>query len=128
MNEKFKWIVVYGGLGWGIPFALCMLVLRWIEYKPMLFGSSMILLFVSIVGGLLWGVVMYQPNIQKETCKFFNPKYWKSLFYLFIILVIYAGVYRFLLVPHHTGLGSLIFILLIIFGVIFQKKIIINNK
>ena len=41
MKEEFKYIFLYGGLGWGVPFAFLMYIVREIEGKPMAFDVDL---------------------------------------------------------------------------------------
>lgn len=69
MNEKFKWIFLYGGLGWGIPFACLLSVIRETQDKPIAFGSFPIFVAVCIFAGMIFGFLMTQlsKNAQRRT-------------------------------------------------------------
>lgn len=67
MSENFKWIFLYGGLGWGLTMATFMSVLRWIEFKPPAFDSLPIFFLVCVVCGMLWG--FFTNKLDKETQK-----------------------------------------------------------
>lgn len=49
---KHHRIFLYGGLGWGVPFAVFISILRWIENKPVAFGSLSIFFMISIISGI----------------------------------------------------------------------------
>lgn len=56
MNEKFKWILVRGGLCFGLSFALISYVWQvHIKKETIPFGSVGGLVFISIIMGLAWG-------------------------------------------------------------------------
>ena len=60
MNEKFKWILVRGGLYFGLSFALISYVWQvHIKKDTIPFGSGGGLVFISIIMGLAWGAAMY---------------------------------------------------------------------
>ena len=60
MNEKFKWILVRGGLYFGLSFALISYVWQvHIKEDTIPFGSGGGLVFISIIMGLAWGAIMY---------------------------------------------------------------------
>ena len=60
MNEKFKWILVRGGLCFGLSFALISYVWQvHIKEDTIPFGSGGGLVFISIIMGLAWGAIMY---------------------------------------------------------------------
>ena len=60
MNEKFKWILVRGGLCFGLSFALISYVWQvHIREDTIPFGSGGGLVFISIIMGLAWGAIMY---------------------------------------------------------------------
>ena len=99
MNQKLNWIVIKGGLGWGIPFALFFAILRWIENKPMAFGSPLVLLLVSIVGGMFWGALTYKICAKNPQQDFSLFNVLRSMLYLVIALLIYAISFHYVLVP-----------------------------
>ena len=99
MNQKLNWILMKGGLGWGIPFALLFSALRWIENQPIAFGSYLVLLLVSIVGGMFWGALTYKTcdkNLQQD---FSFIDFFRSMGYLLIALCLYGVLFRYVLVP-----------------------------
>jgi len=60
MNEKFKWILIRGGLCFGLSFALISYVWQvHIKEDTIPFGSGGGLVFISIIMGLAWGAIMY---------------------------------------------------------------------
>ena len=60
MNEKFKWILVRGGLCFGLSFALISYVWQvHIKEDTIPFGSGGGLVFISLIMWLAWGAAMY---------------------------------------------------------------------
>ncbi|WP_098714795.1 hypothetical protein [Acinetobacter baumannii] len=67
MKEEFKYIFLYGGLGWGVPFAFLMYIVREIEGKPMAFGSLSVFLSICILGGLFFGTMIFKFASNKKS-------------------------------------------------------------
>ena len=65
MNEKFKWIFLYGGLGWGISFACLTFAIRYIQDKPQA-SSLPIFLAICIVTGMIWGWIMFTSPVNRK--------------------------------------------------------------
>lgn len=60
MNEKYKWILLKGGLGFGPSFAFLYYFLQvHIRNNTVPFGSITALFVISILLGLVWGTAMY---------------------------------------------------------------------
>ena len=129
--NSLKWIMIHGGLGWGVPFALLIFVIRWIENKPPAFDSFLILLLVSIIGGMFWGYSMYkfdEPEAQKT---FSINKVLKSMAIIVIIFCIYAVIFRYVLIPHDLDrhfISAAILFGLVFVGLFLHNKFIIPNK
>lgn len=70
MSNKFKWIFLYGGLGWGVPFACIMYVIREIQDKPMAFGSLPAFLITCILGGMFFGAIIFKYVLKNKTSYF----------------------------------------------------------
>ena len=66
MSNKFKWIFLYGGLGWGVPFACIMYVIREIQDKPMAFGSLPAFLIICILGGMFFGAIIFKYVLKNK--------------------------------------------------------------
>lgn len=131
INKKLKWIFINGGLAWGVPFALFISTLRWIENKPSVFGSFLTLITVSIVGGIVWGYFNYKSDRKKENIDFSISKFLKSMSLILFILCIYGFLFRYLLIPNsldHTLWSTFIFILLIFIGIVLQNKFIMKKR
>ena len=99
MNQKLNWIVMKGGLGWGIPFALLFSALRWIENQPMAFGSYLVLVPVAIFGGMFWGALTYKMRRNHLQQDFSFIDFFRSMSYLLIALCLYGLLFRYVLVP-----------------------------
>lgn len=61
MSKKIKTICLYG-LVWGVPFALVMCLIREIQGRGMAFGSFPVLLAISIVAGMICGLIVYKKE------------------------------------------------------------------
>ena len=131
MNKKLKWIFIHGGLAWGVPFALFISVLRWIEYKPVAFRSFWLLLTLSIVAGMLWGLTIYKPAQKNPTGHLFIVKFLQLIAYFSAILGIYGVVFRYVLLPYDLA-ASLwktgIFLLIVFIGIGLQKKLMLRGQ
>lgn len=131
MNKKFQLIFIHGGLGWGVPFSLFISALRWIENEPPAFGSYLILLIISIIGGIAWGYFMYKSDPQRENINFSVFIFLKSITLTLIILCIYGVIFRYLLAPNNlddTLWSTSSFISLIFIGILVQHKFILRNS
>lgn len=129
--NTLKWIFINGGLGWGIPFAIFIYALRWIENKPPAFGSFLILLIGSIVGGIVWGYATYKFDSPKENTDFSIFKFLKSMALMSVIFCIYGFIFRYLLIPNnldHTLWSTWIFLTLVALGVFLHNKFIVKGK
>ncbi|WP_180103234.1 hypothetical protein [Acinetobacter sp. YH12126] len=67
MNNKLKWIFLYGGLGWGVPFAFIMYIIREIEGKPIAFGSLPVFLIICILAGMFFGAMIFKFTSNKKS-------------------------------------------------------------
>ncbi|WP_151964749.1 hypothetical protein [Acinetobacter soli] len=67
MNDKLKFILLYGGIFWGSGFTFLMLIHRYIFIDPTLPEASLIGLYISLcfVAGLIWGICVYR-GIEKS--------------------------------------------------------------
>lgn len=110
MKEKFKWVFIYGGLGWGVSFTVIMSLIRDIQDKPVAFGSYPLFLTICIFGGMIFGAMMFKyesskkPEIQNVNLE----KVSKVLLVWGIILSLYGLIIKFLLVPldYHNTTGA----------------------
>ncbi|WP_434278001.1 hypothetical protein [Acinetobacter sp. CE-15] len=117
MSNNFKWIFLYGGLGWGLSMATFMSVLRWIEYKSPAFGSLPIFFVVCVVCGIGWGFFINKLDKEKKNLNIIFPKLIKSLLLLVCTLCIYGLVFRYILVPknlNNTFISTLLLFLLLL--------------
>lgn len=113
MSNKFKWIFLYGGLGWGIPFACIMYVIREIEGKSMAFGSLPVFLIICILFGMSFGAINFK-YLSKNKYEKLNLRFEKLsqvLLAWIVIYSIYGLIIRFLLVPlnYNETIGANIF-------------------
>lgn len=127
VKHKTKFVLFTCGIGWGIPFALMMLSLRWIECEPIHLREMVILLSCSILGGIFFGLLNAQQEHQKND--------WldsiKSWVLITVLLIIYGLIYRCILLPenlHESLLTSIIFIGLTGLAVILQQKFILKRN
>ena len=130
MNKKLTGIFINGGLAWGIPFALFISVLRWIEYKPVAFGSFGVLLAVSIVAGMLWGLTMYKPAQQNPNGELIIVKFLQLMADFAVILGVYGVVFRYVLIPHDLAEGlwkTVIFLLIVFICIGVRKRLILKQ-
>jgi len=67
MNNKLKWIFLYGALGWGVPFAFIMYIIREIEGKTIAFGSLPVFLIICVLGGMLFGAITFKLASNKRS-------------------------------------------------------------
>lgn len=131
MSKNFKWILLYGGLGWGLSIAIFMSVLRWIEYKSPAFGSLPIFIVVCVVCGIGWG--FFTKNLDKENknLKIIFPKLIKSLLLLVCSLCVYGLIFRYILVRNNlndTFISTLLLFLLLFTHFSLQSKFILRDK
>lgn len=128
MQHRIKQSVLIGGLGWGVPFALMMMSLRWIEAKPF----DGIILAIFIVPSILGGIALAWLSYLKEPYPTFNGiSYLKSGFLLFVVMAIYALIYRVILVPQHVQdsfLANFIFLALMGLSVVLKHKFILKTQ
>ena len=113
MNEKLKWIFLYGGVAWGIPFACIMYVIREIEGKPVAFGSLPLFFIICILGGMFFGAITFKYLLKNkyEKLNLRFEKLSRVLLVWIVIYSIYGLIIRFLLVPlnYNDTIGSNIF-------------------
>ncbi|HGF8515998.1 TPA: hypothetical protein ACSE37_003978 [Acinetobacter baumannii] len=113
MSNKFKWVFLYGGLGWGVPFACIMYVIREIEGKPMAFGSLPVFFIICIIGGMFFGAIIlkYLLKNKYEKLNLRFEKLSQVLLAWIVIYSIYGLIIRFLLVPlnYNDTMGAKIF-------------------
>ena len=113
MNERFKWIFLYGGLGWGVPFACTMYVIREIKGQPMAFGSLPVFFIICILGGMFFGAIIlkYLLKNKYEKLNLRFEKLSQVLLAWIVIYSIYGLIIRFLLVPlnYNDTIGANIF-------------------
>ena len=131
MNKKFKLIFMQGGLGWGVPFCLLISVLRWIENRPPAFGSYVIFLIVSVIGGIVCGYIMYKSAAKKERTDFSFLTWLKSIVLVAVIMCIYGLIFRYWLAPNdlgHTLWSTGAFICMTLVGIFIQHKFILRNS
>ena len=131
MNEKFKWIFLYGGVGWGLNLALFFSFLRWIEYKPPAFGSFIVLLLICILGGIVWGFFTQKMFDKKQKLKVTFFLYMKSILLLLFVLCIYGVCFRYVLAPHQledTFISTFLLMGLMIMAIFIHQKSISENK
>ncbi|WP_298146737.1 hypothetical protein [uncultured Acinetobacter sp.] len=128
MQHRIKQSLVMGGLGWGIPMALMMMSLRWIEAKPF----DGIILTICIVAAILGGIAFAWLSYLKEPHDAFNwISYVKSGLLIIVVMTIYALIYRLILLPqhwHHGVVASFIFLSLMGLSIVLQHKFILNTK
>lgn len=113
MSNQFKWIFLYGGLGWGIPFACIMYVIREIEGKSMAFGSLPVFLIICILSGMFFGAINFK-YLSKNKYEKLNLRFEKLsqvLLAWIVIYSIYGLIIKFLLVPlnYNDTIGSNVF-------------------
>lgn len=65
MSHLYKWILVYGGLGWGLSFACVFGVIRYFQNKSIPFDSMTMYLIFCLFVGAIWGFIMYQRKQTK---------------------------------------------------------------
>jgi len=113
MNEKLKWIFLYGGLGWGISFTLIVSLIRDVQDKPVAFGSFPLFFTISIFGGLFVGMMMfnYVKNEPSDKQIINLEKLSKGLLVWGILLIFYGFVIKFIFVPldYQNTIGAYIF-------------------
>lgn len=130
MNDKLKWILISGGLGWGIPFALLTSALRWIENQPPAFGSLPIFFVVCVFSGIGWGFFTYKLDKKRVKFNISFLKYIKSLFLLGVALCIYGILFRYVFIPNEldgTFFSTFIFIILMFLVIFIQMKFILKK-
>lgn len=129
--NTLKWIFIHGGIGWGVPFAVLIYTIRWIENKSPAFGSFLILLIVSIIGGIVWGYGTYKFDEVEEKKTFSIYKFLKSMTLISIIFCIYAQIFRYVLIPYNLDrhyISTAVLFCLVFLGLFFHNKIIRNKE
>lgn len=131
MFKNFKWIFLYGGLGWGLSMAIFMSVLRWIEYESPAFGSLPIFFVVCVACGIGWGFFTKKLDREKKNLNIMFPKFIKSLLLLVCTLCIYGLIFRYILVPSNlndTFISTLLLFLLLFTHFSLQSRLILRDK
>ena len=129
--NSLKWIFIHGGIGWGIPFAVLIYAIRWIENKPPAFGSFFILLISSILGGIVWGYSTYKFDEAEEKKTFSMYKFLKSMALIFMIFFIYGLIFRYLFIPYNLDrhfISTAVLYCLAFSGLFLHNKLFMNNK
>ena len=121
MNKKLNWILITGGIGWGIPVGLFIYTLRWIECKPVALGSF----WIAIVGGTFWGLFTYSANKNNPDAQLTVLKFFRSILFFALILSLYGIVFRYVLLPNdlqHSLWSSLILLMVICISILIEKN------
>lgn len=130
MHKKLSWILI-GGLGWGIPFALTISIIRWIENKPVAFGSFAITLIISVIAGIIWGLHMCNKHKDQSLLQNIGVNYLKNIVGVAVALLLYALGFKYILTPYqlNNSLWSSALLVGLFFIVIWlQQKYWINQQ
>lgn len=128
--KKIKEVLLYGGLGWGLPFFVFFSILRWIEYKSPAFGSLTVFMVISIIAGCIFGLITQILNKNREAIKFDVKIFFKSILVFAFAILIYGVVFRYMLIPHDWDqpfIGTIILLILLTLSMLIQNKMIIKK-
>ncbi|MDY6456000.1 hypothetical protein [Acinetobacter faecalis] len=130
MNKKIKEVLLYGGLGWGLPFFVFFSILRWIEYKSPAFGSLTVFLVISIIAGCVFGLITQILSKKREAIKFNIKNFFYSILFFAIVFLIYGIIFRYILISNDWDqpfIGTSILLILVILSLLIQNRMIVKK-
>lgn len=66
MTEKFKYVFIIGGLVYGSLLALSLWFIRYMNNENVAKDTLLFIILVSILGGCIWGRIMYTLKHRKS--------------------------------------------------------------
>lgn len=130
MNKKIKEVLLYGGLGWGLPFFVFFSILRWIEYKSPAFGSLTVFLVISIIAGCVFGLITQILSKKREAIKFNIKNFFYSILFFAIVFLIYGIIFRYIHISNDWDqpfIGTSILLILVILSLLIQNRMIVKK-